>query len=181
MTKVITWLGGAFVALLLLGVAGAFSTQTASAESPPGRPARFVGSVTVDGVAPVAGTVIQAKINGAACGATSVFLANGESRYALDVPARDPGSTPNCGEDGATVSFYVDGEAADQTGTWRDFDINILNLTVTPQPTPLPPIVGTGLASTGGDSGASWLFAALGIVALAAGLGGVTAVRRSKS
>ena len=180
MTKVMTWLGGAFVALLLLGVAGAYSTHTAQAESPPGRPARFVGSVTVDGVAPAAGTVIQAKIDGAACGATSVFIANGESRYAMDVPARDPGSAPNCGEDGATVTFYVDGNVADQTGTWRDFDINILNLTVDPQPTPVAPETGTGLASANGASGASWLFAALGIVALAAGLGGVTAVRRSR-
>ncbi len=178
MTKVMTWLGGAFVALLLLGVVGA-ATPTAEAQSPPSRPARFVGSVTVDGVAPAAGTVIQVKIGDASCGTTSVFIANGESRYAFDVPARDPGSAPNCGEDGATVSFYIGDRAADQTGSWRDYDINILNLTAT-GPTPGAPTTGSGLASTGGASGASWLFAVLGIVALAAGLGGVSAVRRSR-
>ena len=180
MTKVMKWLGGSLAALLLLGVAGAFAADTASAESPPGRPARFVGSVTVDGAIPPAGTAIQAKIGDASCGTTSVFMANGEARYAIDVPARDPGSAPNCGEEGAVVSFYVNGEMADQTGSWIDYDINILNLTVTPAPTPEAPETGSGLASTDGASGASLLFVALGFVALAAGLGGVTAVRRSR-
>mgnify|MGYP001335279915 CR=1 FL=1 len=179
MTKVMKWLGGSIAALLLLGVAGAFVADTAHAESPPGRPARFVGSVTVDGAMPAAGTAIQAKIGDATCGTTSVFMANGEARYALDVPARDPGAAPNCGEDGATVSFYVDGDAADQTGTWRDYDLNVLNLTVSPPPTPAPPTTGSGLASADGASGISLLFVALGFVALAAGLGGVAAVRRT--
>ena len=178
MTKVMKWLGGSLVALLLLGLAGAFA-DSAQAESPPGRPARFVGSVTVDGAMPTAGTVIQAKVGDASCGSTSVFMASGEARYAFDVPARDPGAAPNCGEDGATVSFYVDGDAADQTGTWRDYELNIVNLTVTPPPTPEPPTTGSGYASADGASGASWLFAALGVVALAAGLGGVAAVRRA--
>jgi len=179
MTKVMKWLGGSIAAVLLLGVAGAFAAETVSAESPPGRPARFVGSVTVDGAIPAAGTVIQAKVGDASCGTTSVFMASGEARYSLDVPARDPGSAPNCGEDGATVSLFVGGDAADQTGTWRDYDINILNLTVTPPPTPEPPTTGTGIASSNGGA-TSMMVAALGIVALAAGLGGVTAVRRSR-
>jgi hypothetical protein len=181
MTKVMKWLGGSLAALLLLGVAGAFTAGSAQADSPPGPPARFVGSVTVDGAKPVAGTIIQAKVGDASCGATSVFMANGEARYAFDVPARDPGSAPNCGEDGATVSFYVDGDMADQTGTWHDYQLNIVNLTVTPAPTPEVPDTGSGLANADGASGASWLFAAFGVVALAAGLGGVTAVRRTRS
>jgi hypothetical protein len=180
MTKVMKWLGGSLAALLLLGVAGAFAADTAAAQSPPSTPARFVGSVTVDGAIPPAGTAIQAKVGDASCGTTSVFMANGEARYSMDVPARDPEGAPNCGEVGAVVTFYVNGDVADQTGTWIDYDLNVLNLTVTPAPTPEAPTTGSGLAATDGASGASLLFVALGFATLAAGLGGVTAVRRSR-
>ena len=53
MTKVLKLLGGgslaAVLGVVLLGASGAFSATTVSAESPPNPPARFVGTVMVDG------------------------------------------------------------------------------------------------------------------------------------
>lgn len=195
--------GGGFAALLgvvLLGLSGAFSADVASAESPPGRPSRFVGSVTVDGAAVPAGTVIEARIGDASCGVTSTFNQGGEARYSLDVPALDPGANPNCGTDGATVSFLIGGKPAAETGTWHDYQLGQVDLsyttpTVTATPsetasatasatasrtgTPGGPVTGSGLAADGGSSNAM-LFAVLGLGALAFGVGGAAVAKRSR-
>jgi hypothetical protein len=107
------------------------------------------------------------------------------------------------------VTFYVGGRLAQQTGTWRNFDINILNLTVvTPTATPVattpatttpgttttpsattpggapatatPRPPSTGTGTEGGDSAAIWLFALIGAGALAFGTGGALVARRSR-
>ncbi|MES4792475.1 MAG: hypothetical protein C4321_05350, partial [Chloroflexota bacterium] len=64
-----------------------------------------------------AGTVIEARIGNAACGVTQTFTQGGQARYVLDVPALDPGANPNCGVDGAVVTFYIAGKKAAETGT----------------------------------------------------------------
>jgi hypothetical protein len=192
MTKTLKWLGGSAVAvalgLLLFGASGVFTATGVRAESPPNPPARFVGSVKVDGQAPAPGTTIEARIGSATCGTTSTFNQGGESRFALDSPALDPGASPNCGTDGAVVTFYIGGRKAAETGSWRNYDINIVNLTyTTPTPTPVPsasptprpPATGSGFTA-GGDSTATWLFAAFGLAALAFGVGGATVARRSR-
>jgi hypothetical protein len=192
MTKVLKVLGGGWLAavlgVVLFAASGALGATTVSAESPPNPPARFVGSVLVDGQAPAAGTLIEARIGSATCGATTVFMAGGEARYVVDSPALDPGATPNCGVDGATVTFYIGGKLAAQTGTWHNYQLNTVNLTYTtptpaaggsPSATPKPPTTGTGPA-TSDTSSASWLFAVLGLGALALGAGGVTVARRSR-
>ena len=110
-----------------------------------------------------------------------MFSEGGESRYALDVEAFQPGQAA-CGQDDSEVTFLVDGKAADQTGTWRNFDINILNLTVTTpeeSPTPGPPPTGTGLVSDGQGGGfATPLVAILGVSTLVLGMGGLAVARR---
>ena len=182
MTKVLKKLGGvglaAVLGVVLLGATAAL------AESPPNPPARFVGSVLVDGAQPAAGTTIEAKIGSTTCGVTTTFNASGESRYVDDVPALDPGATPNCGTDGAVVTFYVGGKKADQTGSWKNYQLNTVNLTVTtptvaPSATPKAPTTGSS-PSTGNESSSAWLFVVLGLGALAFGVGGVTAARRSR-
>jgi len=194
MIKTLKWLGGSAVAaalgLLLFGASGVFTATGVRAESPPNPPARFAGSVKVDGQAPAPGTTIEARIGSATCGTTSTFNQGGESRYRLDSPALDPGASPNCGTDGAVVTFYIGGKKAAETGSWRNFDINVVNLTyTTPTPTPVPsaspsatprpPATGSGFIA-GGDSTAAWLFAALGLAALAFGVGGSVVARRSR-
>jgi hypothetical protein len=186
MTKVIKMLGSAGLAavlgVLLLGFSGSMNATTVSAESPPNPPARFVGSVKIDGAPATAGTTIEARIGTTSCGVTSVFLSGSDARYAVDVPALDPGAHPNCGVDGGAVSFYVGGVKANETGSWKNYQLNQLDLTVTtptPSATPKPPVTGSGSVS---DSSAStgWVFALLGLGALAFGVSGVAVARRSR-
>ena len=184
MTKSLKALGGgslaAVLGLLLVALSGTFSATKVAAESPPAPPARFTGSVLVDGKAPAAGTAIEAKIGSSTCGVTQTFNSGAESRYRVDSPALDPGAAPNCGTDGAAVTFYVGGVKANETGNWRNYDLNQLNLTVTTpvSPTPKPPATGSGL--TAGDSSATWLFVVFALGALAFSAGGVAVARRSR-
>jgi hypothetical protein len=176
--------------LVLFLVAGALGASDAAAQSPPAPPARFAGSVTVDGQPATPGTVIRATIAGASCGQTAVFMSGAEARYVMDVPALEP-NAPNCGVQGATVTFWVGDRQANETGSWRDFDINVVNLTVsaataTPTATtpgttttPKPPTTGTGIVSDSSDLSAMWLFAVIGLGAVAFGAAGVVASRRS--
>lgn len=188
MIKTLKWLGGSAVAvalgLLLFGASGVFTATGVRADSPPNPPARFVGSVKVDGQAPAPGTAIEVRIGSATCGTTSTFNQGGESRYAVDSPALDPGASPNCGTVGAVATFYIGGRMAAETGSWRNYDINIVNLTYTtptptPSATPRPPATGSGFVA-GGDSTATWPFAAFGLAALAFGVGGATVARRRR-
>lgn len=188
MTKVLKMLGGfglaAVLGVVLLGFSGSFNATTVSAESPPNPPSRIVGSVKIDGVNAPAGTTIEAKIGNASCGVTSVFTSGSESRYAIDVPALDPGASPNCGTDGAAIKFYIGGKMANESGKWANYELGTVNLTyttptATPSATPKPPVTGNTVGATG-ETAAIWLFAILGMGALAFGVGGVTVARRSR-
>lgn len=192
----------AVLGAIVLGFTGAFGAHEAQAESPPNPPARFAGSVLVDGKAPPAGTRIEARIVSATCGVTVTFNSGAEGRYVLDVPALDPGSSPNCGTDGAVVTFFIGDKQAKETGSWKNFDLNLVNLSYTTPPTPTatasptatattpggggagggatprPPATGSGIE---GGSGSNLLLLGLiglGVVAFAAG--GAAAARRSR-
>jgi hypothetical protein len=187
MTKFLKLLGASGLAAVLgLVLFGA----VAFAESPPSPPSRFTGTVTVDGKPATPGTTVEAHIGSTTCGVTAVTANGAESRFLLDSPALDPGANPNCGTDGATVTFFVGGKLANETGTWHNYQLNTVNLTVTsptPSPsagagssvTPKPPVAGTGV-STDGSGTAVWLYAMLGLGALAFGVGGVAAARKSR-
>lgn len=201
MTKFLRMLGAATVSVVagsvLLGASGAF------AQSPPSPPSRFVGNVTINGQLATSG-VVTAQVNGNACGSADVGSGGGASRYKIDVPAADPAADLACGTDGDTVVFFVNGVQANETGTWHNYlpgqvDLTITTSTETPTPvetetpattetpastqtpaatvTPKGPDTGSGVA---GDSSSApaWLFALLGLGAVAFGVGGVTAARR---
>lgn len=184
MTQILKWLGGAGLAVMLFGIAGTLGASQAAADSPPAPPATFVGSVLVDGAPPSPGTVVEARIGGTSCGVTTVFNSGSQARYSLESPALDPDQTPNCGTEGATVDFYVGGVKAQQTGSWLNYQLNQLDLTVvtattaTPSTTPKPPVTGTGANDSGSTT--SWLFAALGLGVIAFGASGVAVARRAK-
>ncbi len=178
----------AALGVTLVGLSGAYE---AKAESPPSPPARFAGSVKVDGAAPAAGTRIEARIGSSTCGLATAFNASGESRYALDSPALDPGATPNCGTDGAVVSFWIGDRKAAETGVWHNYQLNIVNLTYTtppptpsatasPSATPRPPVTGSGVQAGNGSSSFAYTFAGLGAAALALGVGGLSLARRKR-
>lgn len=162
------------------------SISVSLAQSPPNPPSRFVGSVTIDGAPAPAGTVVEVRIGASTCGVTTVFMSGGQARYAVDSPALDPATAPNCGTDGSIVSFYVGGRLAAQTAPWRNWELNQVDLTVVsatptavaPTPTPRVPSLGN---SVGTDYGFSplWIasLASLAIIGFA-GMGWA-AVRRS--
>ncbi len=140
--------------LLALASVAVLSTQTALAQSPPNPPARFAGSVVVNGQPAAPGTTVEAHIGAATCGTGTVFMSGAEARFVLDSP--DKATAPGCGTDGAVVSFVVGGRAADQTGIWHSYQLNTVSLSVggsttpTAQParTPVAPSTGSGLATT---------------------------------
>jgi hypothetical protein len=181
-THLIARPGVALAAALLLALA---SFSVSLAQSPPNPPSRFVGSVTVDGAPAPAGTLIEVRIGASTCGVATVFMAAGEARYAVDSPALDPATAPNCGTEASTVSFYVGGRLAAQSAPWRNWELNQVNLTVaaatpTVVPTPTPRVPSAG-NSVGTDYGFSPLWiasvASLAIIGFA-GMG-FAAVRRS--
>lgn len=191
MTKVFKWLGGALAGIALFGAVGVLGASDVAAESPPAPPAKFAGNVTVDGQPAAPGTVIQARIGGVSCGVDTVFMSGAEARYTIEVPALDPGANPNCGTEGGSVSFWVGDRMAQETGSWLNYQLNILNLTVvtatetpgtgtpTTPSTPVPPATGSGVTGTSGSTSVTWLFAAVAFGVVAFGAAGAAAARRS--
>ncbi|MBA4179169.1 MAG: hypothetical protein C0506_01135 [Anaerolinea sp.] len=164
---------------LVMSAAAAMSVSGALAQSPPNPPSRFAGTVKVNGQNAAPGTVVEARVGSASCGVTSVFMSGGEARYVLDSPEGNTQSAPGCGSDGALVTFLVGGVQAAESGPWRNYTLNLLNLststaTATPTPTkpatPSAPDAGTGPATEGG-SGAPWLV--ISGLAVLAGAGAV--------
>jgi hypothetical protein len=99
----------AVVALLL------FPAMAFAQDMPPERPCRFFGTVQVDGVDVPAGTPIQAIIGGEIVAETTTWITSeGRSYYGVRI------TEPEGAEyDGVTVSFTIDGNAAEQTGIWE--------------------------------------------------------------
>jgi hypothetical protein len=96
----------AVVALLLFPAA-------AFAQNPPELPCRFYGTVALDGEDVPDGTVVKAVVSGTEFTTTTPAAGYGPSSYAVLIEQPD-GAT----YDGASVTFTIGGEAADQTATW---------------------------------------------------------------
>jgi hypothetical protein len=177
------------LAAIVSVIASAMVVSVAGAQSPPTPPSRFVGSVTVNGAPAAAGTTIEARIGATTCGVTTVFMSGGQARYALDSPALDPAQNPACGTDGAVVTFFVGGQQANETGSWANYQLNTVNLTVTPATTPTtpagtptsaatprPPVAGNG----GAEAGSSAPLTEVLLLATAIGLAGVGLAARAR-
>jgi hypothetical protein len=105
----------------------------------PALPSSFYGTVKLNNANVPDGTIVQAFIGSlvVAQGYTQMF--QGDSYYALDVPADDT-ATPviDGGREGDTIAFKVAGITANETGTWHSGTDVQLNLTVTSASTPVP-------------------------------------------
>ena len=175
--RVMKWSAAMLGLALLLGLVGMSAGAALAQGAPPNPPARFAGTVTVDGVAAGAGASVVASVGGAVCATTAV---NAAGTYVVDVSAA-------CGGTGSTVSFSVDGAAAAETTAWSNSALNVSNLTVTTvvaetpaveEPaaeTPAAPATGSGLATT--SSTQAMLLALLGLTLLS-GVAVVTARKR---
>ncbi|MBI5944541.1 MAG: hypothetical protein HY864_09245, partial [Chloroflexi bacterium] len=105
------------VFLTIALIFGNFSTALAA----PPLPSSFWGTVTLDGAAVPAGTMVSARINGVQYASVAVTINSGAAYYSLKVPGDDP-ETPGIiegGVSGNTVAFYIGSYRADQTATWQ--------------------------------------------------------------
>lgn len=115
-------------------------------------PANFYGTVTMGGANVPDGTTVTAACSGTVYASTTTSTYSGDSVYTINVPGDDPdtsGTVEGC-VDGETVTFTVDGQVADQTGTWHSDASVELNLTA---PLPVPDI--TAVIPNTGIQGAS--------------------------
>ena len=179
--RVMKWSAAMLGLALLLGLVGMSAGAAIAQGAPPNPPARYAGTVTVDGTAAAAGASVQAWGGGAVCATTAV---NAAGTYVVDVSA-------SCGGAGTTVAFSVDGALATETAAWSNSALNVTNLTVTTpveepaaeepaaeEPaaeTPAAPATGSGLATT--SSTQAMLLALLGLTLLS-GTAVVTARKR---
>ena len=178
--RVMKWSAAMLGLALLLGLVGMSAGAAIAQGAPPNPPARYAGTVTVDGTAAAAGASVQAWVGGAVCATTAV---NAAGTYVVDVSAA-------CGGAGTTVAFSVDGALATETAAWSNSALNVTNLTVTTpveepaaeepaeEPaaeTPAAPATGSGLATT--SSTQAMLLALLGLTLLS-GTAVVTARKR---
>ena len=170
--RALLFLAGAAAAVVL-----AAGLNAAAGQVPPDPPSRFVGTVTIDGGPAPEGAAVIAVVDGETCATSSVFRVGGQSRYAIDVPA-------GCGALGDTVTFTVSGRPAGESGPWANYQLGLVNLTVTRleptggEPTPRPP--DTGDSEGRETDGPVWPYAVLGVLALAAGVCGASVYRRNR-
>jgi hypothetical protein len=163
-----------------LAIGATALTASVALAQPSNPPARFAGTVTVNGAPAAAGTAVEARVGTTVCGTTTTFNQNNAANYVVDVPAQDA-ANEGCGTESATVTLFVNGQQAG-SGPWRNFELNQINLvvgaatatatpsgtatgTATAVPTPGAPQTGSGLDSPG--SGINPLIG-IGIVALVA-------------
>lgn len=190
------------VAGVMVAVAAFGLHQSAgSVEAQPLPPAKFYGTVTVNGAPAPVGSDIRAKVNGEICGQALVKGIDGVGANAYNVDVLHSGQQAGCGNVGDTVTFeWASTPTGSEfmlcgSGTWDNTHFNQLNLvcgaapTATPtpspsttgQPTPTPsqpakaPVTGSGPA----DGSFAWWPLALS-AAIVAAAGGLVALRRAR-
>lgn len=73
-------------------------------------PAAYYGALTLGGAPATDGTLVEGYVGGLLCAQSSSFSVNGESQYALYVPAA--AMRPGCGVPGGSVEIRVEGATA---------------------------------------------------------------------
>jgi hypothetical protein len=109
---------------------------------PPVLPSSFWGTVKVDGENAPDGMVVRALIDGQVYAEEYTQTYEGESFYALDVRADDPGTQKRDGGcESHVVQFEVGGVLTEQTGIWHSGTNVRVDLTGSAAgPPPAPPV-----------------------------------------
>ena len=82
-------------------------------------PATFYGWITpTEQLSVTAGSEVQAWINGNLCGEAVVVDYQGSLAYAVHVEAADPFTPDGCGDNGAEITFTVDGQELPELVSW---------------------------------------------------------------
>lgn len=144
----------AVVVVLALSIPGA-GAVAAQEDGPPPVPPSFYGTVTVDGEPAPAGTEVVALVEGEERGS---IIVGPEGSYggasAFEEKLVVDGSS---GDEGATIAFEVDGQAADRTATWTggaarlDLSVASDGATDSPGGGTAPGDPGDGSTTDGGD------------------------------
>ncbi|MDV2481735.1 hypothetical protein F8E02_06885 [Methanoculleus sp. Wushi-C6] len=137
---------------VLILILGLVASAAGAGDTTPVLPHEFYGSVTIGGSPAPAGTVITAKIAGVGCGSVQMIEAG---RYGS--PDESLGSrldvTATADRAGATITFYVNGVAAQETATFTSGAFTALDLTATAgESTPTPTPGNGGGSGSGGSS-----------------------------
>ena len=123
-------IGTAAVALVAVMVAvamlGAGGGAVLAQEGPSSVPASYYGDVTIDGEPAPEGTEVVAEVDGEELGSIEVTTAG---EYGDSDPLGEKLVVENA-ESGDTVSFVVDGVAAEETVEWQSGDVQRVDLTV---------------------------------------------------
>jgi hypothetical protein len=144
---------------VLILILGLVACAAGAGDTLPVLPHVFYGSVTIAGSPAPAGTVITAKIGEIECGSVQTVDAG---RYSD--PDESLGNrlivTATSDQTGETITFYVNGVAAQETAIFTSGGVTALDLSAAGESTPTPtatstPGSGGGGGSTGGGSGGS--------------------------
>lgn len=110
-----------------------FTPAPALAQNVP--PSTFYGWVTPGGdFAPTVGMSVTGTVAGQVCGATEVFVLEGQLAYALQVNSHE--DQAGCGVLGATVVFHVGEWEMAHDAAWDNRQANFWPLSVVRQPPP---------------------------------------------
>lgn len=134
--------------VVVVVVLAAIAAGGASAQPPP-PPAAYYGSLTAAGEPAPAGVTITAEIDGEVRGKLTTTSAGSYGGAGAFDPKLQVNGTAE--DDGATVTFYVNGIQATPTVEWRSGDIRRVDLTVDEDLS--PPDDGGGTGGDGGPSG----------------------------
>ncbi|MDD2666210.1 MAG: hypothetical protein PHD13_03220 [Methanocellales archaeon] len=112
-------------AILIVSFLMLFSTVVVEAQAPV-LPCSFYGNVTIDGKPAPIGTEITAKMDNKTCGNMTV---REEGKYG-ESAGEKLSVTGNIADENKIISFYVDGDEAEEKATWQIGGVNRLDLSV---------------------------------------------------
>ncbi len=141
-----------YCAVLIL-ILGLVASAAGAGDTLPVFPHVFYGGVTITGSPAPAGTVITATIGGVECGSVQTVDAGRYGGSDRNIVGR-LAVMATSDQAGATITFYVNGVAAQETATFTSGAVTALNLSAaagesTPTPTSTP---GNGGGGDGGPS-----------------------------
>jgi hypothetical protein len=101
-----------------------------AAQAPP-IPHAFYGTVEINGDPAPIGTTVEARGEGVVIGEGNPITVTEAGKYGGPNPSEPKLVVQGDIDEGTTLTFYVDGEAAEQTAEWHSMGITELDLSVT--------------------------------------------------
>jgi len=150
------------IIFIVLALLLAFCATPAYANGIPALPHAFYGSVTINGAPAPPGTSVMAAGEGVATGiAGNPTTTAASGIYGTSNPLQPRLIVQGDIQDGATLTFYVNGVSTGQTAAWHSGETTQLNLTVTivvppagggPPPVVQPPVLTSFFGTAGSFS-----------------------------